>query len=67
MIDVLTEFLQKNLMNENIIKMLLGQNIDFNINLRKEIIKEIQLIPEFLEENINLNPSQEKAIRNALM
>ena len=67
MIDGLTEFLQKNLMNENIIKMLLGQNIDFNINLRKEIIKEIQLIPQFLEENINLNPSQEKAIRNALM
>ena len=67
MIDGLTEFLQKNLMNENIIKMLLGQNIDFNINLRKEIIKEIQLIPKFLEENINLNPSQEKAIRNALM
>ena len=43
------------------------QKIDFNINLRKEIIKEIQLIPKFVEENINLNPSQEKAIRNALM
>ena len=67
MIKGLKKFLKRNLMNENIIQMLLGQNINFNLNIRNENIKEILIIPQFLEEMINLNPSQEKAIRNALM
>ena len=66
MIKGLTKFLKSNLIEENIIQMLLGENVNINKNIRKESIKEIKLIPQFLEEMINLNPSQEKAIRNAL-
>ena len=63
----LTKLLKNNLMKENIIQMLLGRKDSININIRKESIKEIKLLPQFLGEMIDLNPSQEKAIRNALM
>ena len=62
----LKNFSKKNLMNENIIQMLLGQNPDLNINVRKEIIKDILLIPMLKDEMIKINIAQETAIRNAL-
>ena len=45
--------------------MLLGQNQDLTINIRKENIGEILLIPKLKEENIKLNKAQETAIINA--
>jgi len=45
--------------------MLLGQNQDLTINIRKENIGEILLIPKLKEENIALNKAQETAIKNA--
>ena len=62
----LNDFSRENLMNENIIQLLLGQNPDSNINIRKEIINDILLIPKLKEEMIRLNTAQETAIRNAL-
>ena len=56
---------KKDLMNLNIIQMLLGQNQDLTINIRKENIGEILLIPKLKEENIKLNKAQETAIINA--
>ena len=66
MIFGLHKFMKDNLMNENIVQMLLGQNPDLNINIRNPNNKQIQLIPKLIEEMIRLNPSQEKAIKNAL-
>ena len=54
-----------NLINVNIIQMLLGQNQDLTINIRKENVGEILLIPKLKEENIKLNKAQETAIINA--
>ena len=62
----LNDFSINNLMNENIIQLLLGQNPDLNINIRKEIINDILLIPKLKEEKIRINSAQETAIRNAL-
>ena len=57
---------EKNLMNENIVQMLLGQNPDLNINIRNNNIQQIKIIPKLIEEIIRINPSQKKAIENAL-
>jgi len=54
-----------NLINVNIIQMLLGQNQDLTINIRKENVGEVLLIPKLKEENIKLNKAQETAIINA--
>ena len=59
------KFNRKNV-NINLIQMILGQTQDLNINIRQENIKQIDLIPILLQERIKLNPSQEKAIINAL-
>ena len=37
-----------------------------NINIRNPNNKQIQLIPKLIEEMIRINPSQERAIKNAL-
>ena len=63
----LKNFSKKNLMNENITQMLLGQNPDLKMNIRKENIGDVLLIPKLKEENIKLNEAQETAIKNALM
>lgn len=54
------------LMNQNIMQILLGQIPDLKINIRKENIKDILLIPMLKNEMIKLNLAQEAAIRNAL-
>ena len=61
------KFSKKNLMNQNIIQILLGQAQDLNINIREKNVKQIRLIPKLLEEGIKMNSCQEKAIKNALM
>ena len=66
MIAGLRKFMKDNCMNENIVQMILGQNPDFNINIRNPNNKQIQLIPKLIEEMIRINPSQERAIKNAL-
>ena len=63
----LEKFGKKNLMNLIIIQMLLGNVIDYNINIRNTNVKHISLIPKALEEGIRKNSGQENAIRNALM
>ena len=66
MIAGLRKFMKDNCMNENIVQMILGQNPDLNINIRNPNNKQIQLIPKLIEEMIRINPSQERAIKNAL-
>ena len=63
----LEKFGKKKLMNSNIIQMILGNVVDYNINIRNTNVKYISLIPKALEEGIRGNSGQEKAIRNALM
>ena len=58
---------KKNLMNQNIMQMILGQAQDLNINIREKNVKQITLIPKLLQERIKMNLCQEKAIKNALM
>ena len=58
---------KKNLMNQNIMQMILGQVQDLNINIRDKNVKQITLIPKLLQERIKMNSCQEKAIKNALM
>ena len=65
MISGAYQFNKKNL-NVNLIEMILGKNQDLNINVRQENIKQIHMIPMLLELGIKWNPSQEKAIINAL-
>ena len=63
----LEKFGKKNLMNSIIIQMILGNVVDYNINIRNTNVKYISLIPKALEEGIRGNSGQENAIRNALM
>ena len=56
-----------NLMNRIIIQMILGNVDDYNFNIRNPNVKQIALIPKALQEGIQRNPSQEEAIRKALM
>ena len=63
----LEKFAKINLMNPIIIQMILGNVDDYNINIRDPNIKQIYLIPKALQEGIKRNPSQEEAIRKALM
>ena len=58
---------KKNLMNQSIMKMLLGQVQDLSINIREKNVKQISLIPKLLQERIKMNVCQEQAIKNALM
>lgn len=66
MIDGAKRFKKRNLMNLNIIRLILGQVQDLNIDVRDGNIKQIKLIPKLLQEGIKLNLSQETAIQNAL-
>ena len=63
----LEHFESINLMNLIIIQMILGNVDDYNINIRNPNVKQIALIPKALQEGIQRNPSQEEAIRKALM
>lgn len=58
---------KKNLMNQSIMQMILGQAQDLNINIREKNVKQITLIPKLLQERVKMNLCQEKAIKNALM
>ena len=63
----LENFQKKNLMNQIITQMILGNVDDYNFNIRNPHVKQIALIPKALQEGIKRNPSQEEAIRKALM
>ena len=60
---------ERKLLNENIMQMILGNSPDLSINIKKENVKEIKLIPKLKDQigEIKMNPSQERAIKNALM
>ena len=63
----LVKFGGMNLMNPIIIQMILGKVYDYNFIIRNPNVKQIALIPKALQEGIKRNPSQEEAIRRALM
>ena len=63
----LEQFESINLMNRIIIQMILGNVDDYNFNIRNPNVKQIALIPKALQEGVQRNPSQEEAIRKALM
>ena len=63
----LENFQKKNLMHQVITQMILGNVDDYNYNIRNPTVKQIDLIPNALKEGVKRNPSQEEAIRKALM
>ena len=63
----LENFQKKNLMHQVITQMILGNVDDYNYNIRNPNVKQIDLIPKALQEGVKRNPSQEEAIRRALM
>ena len=67
MVRGLLKFEKMNLMNTIIIQMILGNVYDYNFIIRNPNVKQIALIPKALQEGIKRNPSQEEAIRRALM
>ena len=53
-------------MNENLMKMILGNITNLDINIREDKVRQIKSIQKFYDEFIKMNPSQIKAIQNAL-